>query len=290
MPQDFSENYEGEILAFWHEAFAGLSEGASILDICTGNGAIALLAQQYSDEHNKHFQVTAVDAAQIDSDVIAERFPNLKNALQKIEFIDEQPLESMSLDSSFDLITSQYGVEYADWDGAAKSVKAHLKSPGSLRIMTHAPNTDITTYMKKERQDYDYLERINFFKAIAMVLKKQTNFSAFKKAIKTILKQLKTAYKFKANPMIEGIMNFCQHTLNSTNEQFENERAMLTSFYNDHRSAYNRMIDILTVSERIELSPDWHDVFAEQGLQLNSKNNVYQNGQHLAGISLVFNN
>lgn len=41
-------NYDGEIREFWERQFATLREGARIVDLATGNGAVALLAAEYS--------------------------------------------------------------------------------------------------------------------------------------------------------------------------------------------------------------------------------------------------
>ncbi|HEY9119557.1 MAG TPA: hypothetical protein VIN33_07345, partial [Marinobacter sp.] len=49
LPCGFSLNYDGEFLQFWHQQFALLGAGACVLDVCSGNGSIALLARDYSD-------------------------------------------------------------------------------------------------------------------------------------------------------------------------------------------------------------------------------------------------
>ena len=288
LPQDFAENYDGEILSYWSDAFSLLKNEASVLDVCTGNGAIAILAQQYSDTHARSLNVMAIDAAEIDSESIESRHPALGPALSAISFQSGINLETMDLSKQFDLVTSQYGVEYTNWQKSAESIARHLKTGGHFQMMTHAPNTDITKYMKQERQDYDALSRNNFFKEIKKVLSQQTEHQVFKSYAKKLFKQLKSRNKLNRSPLITGIMNFCQHIQNTSIEQFEHERTILDSFYQDHLSAYQRLIDILTVSERIESNPKWYDIFTKQGLIFEARTEILQNGEHLAGIGYLF--
>src|SRR4030095_8608677 len=50
-------NYGDEIAAGWREFFLGLPAGARVLDLCTGNGAIAVMALEAGDK----LQVTGAD-------------------------------------------------------------------------------------------------------------------------------------------------------------------------------------------------------------------------------------
>jgi ubiquinone/menaquinone biosynthesis C-methylase UbiE len=288
LPQDFSQNYDGEILSYWHKTLAGLDKGSAVLDVCTGNGAIALLAQQYSDANGMNFSVMAVDAADINLASIRQRFPDLTNTLDAIQFQSNINIEQMELGKQFDLVTSQYGVEYTDWNKTAHSISAHLKPAGFFQMITHAPETEITHYMKQERFEYDSLIRLEFFKQVNSVLSQQLKYPDFKRYVKKLLKQLKGNSKLKRSPLIIGVMNFCNHTLNTSEDQFNAERTMLDNFYLDHLSAYQRLVDILTVSERIEAQPDWYQVFTQYDLELLERQDIYQQSEHLAGIGLLF--
>ncbi|WP_456373313.1 hypothetical protein, partial [Thiolapillus sp.] len=46
----FQNNYDGSLKQFWEERFANLPDNAAIVDLATGNGALALLAAEYSRE------------------------------------------------------------------------------------------------------------------------------------------------------------------------------------------------------------------------------------------------
>ena len=63
LPQDFTANYDGEVAEFWSTAFKEIPEQGSMIDLCTGNGAIALLAAEQVSKSGHLFEITAVDAA-----------------------------------------------------------------------------------------------------------------------------------------------------------------------------------------------------------------------------------
>ena len=52
LPSDFAHNYDGEIKAFWFKIFDDLPDKSAILDVCTGNGAVAYLALDFAKANN----------------------------------------------------------------------------------------------------------------------------------------------------------------------------------------------------------------------------------------------
>ena len=62
LPQDFAANYDGEVAEFWQGAFSGLDDTGRMIDLCTGNGAIALLAAEYFASEKPDIEIVAVDA------------------------------------------------------------------------------------------------------------------------------------------------------------------------------------------------------------------------------------
>ncbi len=59
-------NYPEEFSHQWGGFFTALPMAANILDLCTGNGAIARIAAAYSRDHSKNFAITGADRAAID--------------------------------------------------------------------------------------------------------------------------------------------------------------------------------------------------------------------------------
>src|SRR5687768_15552217 len=50
-------NYREDIAAGWKSFFDSLPDGASILDLCTGNGAIAVMAAEAGRHGGKNFRI-----------------------------------------------------------------------------------------------------------------------------------------------------------------------------------------------------------------------------------------
>ena len=53
----FDKNYDGKIADFWSSQFDKLPEHAQILDLATGNGALAFLAAGYSQQLKKPLSI-----------------------------------------------------------------------------------------------------------------------------------------------------------------------------------------------------------------------------------------
>src|SRR5689334_13108412 len=59
-------NYGGAILVGWEAFFDSFEDGSRLLDIGTGNGAVALMAAAAAQRSGKRFETHAVDSAAID--------------------------------------------------------------------------------------------------------------------------------------------------------------------------------------------------------------------------------
>ena len=133
--------YNGAIAEFWHQQFTALPANARILDLACGNGALAVLALQFSNE----FQVYGSDAAQIKP---LEQFSERDNAypfLQQIRFFPSMPSEQLSFsDQSFDAVYSQFGFEYGDTEQSLLQILRVLKPGGRFTALIHHSASFIT--------------------------------------------------------------------------------------------------------------------------------------------------
>ena len=135
----FQHNYDGAIKQFWNGVFAGLADGASILDLATGNGALAILAQQYSLKHGKGFRVTGIDSAEIKPADYLSTQAGLAEPLAHIRFISHTAIENTGLPAAdYQLVMSQFGFEYADLIPACREVNRLLAvEQGVFAAMMH---------------------------------------------------------------------------------------------------------------------------------------------------------
>lgn len=128
----FAGNYEGAIGAFWRGQATALAEGARVLDLATGNGALPLLFREARGP--RVLRIDAVDLARI-----APRWYR-PGEHDDVRFHAGVAMEQLPFpDGAFDLVASQFGFEYADRD-AALAEMLRVASPGGriALVMHHA--------------------------------------------------------------------------------------------------------------------------------------------------------
>ncbi len=135
-------NYDGEIREFWERQFATLLQGARIVDLATGNGAVALLAAEYSATRNRQFRIDALDRAAIRPEKDLKEAESAKGWLESVRFQGGAPNERTGLEGeSCDLLTSQYGFEYGNPAASAREAMRILKPGGRIALITHHANS-----------------------------------------------------------------------------------------------------------------------------------------------------
>lgn len=130
--------YEAEVKSFWENSIGDLPDEATIVDIGTGNGALAVLINEYGKANGKKWTIHGVDAAEIDPDQVAARNEGLKEKLDGITFHGQTDMAALPFkDGSVDCIVSQFAFEYADQEPALKEALRVLKPGGKLVAMSH---------------------------------------------------------------------------------------------------------------------------------------------------------
>lgn len=136
--RQFNANYDGEFADFWFARFAKVPDRGSIVDLATGNGAIALLAAQFARDRAKRFSIAGIDYAEIDPAGALARHAELAPLLGDVEFRSGVRIEATGLtDGSVDLLTSQYGFEYAERDAAIEEALRVLAPGGRIALILH---------------------------------------------------------------------------------------------------------------------------------------------------------
>lgn len=144
-------NYADCVAEGWRAFFADLAKGACILDLCTGNGAAALLAA----EDGRPARIVAVDQAEIDPPAHVTRHAELYAA---IDFRAGTNVEALPFgDGGFDAVVSQYGIEYADLSRALPEAVRMLAPGGRLRFVVHAADGVVARDARDVIADADLL-------------------------------------------------------------------------------------------------------------------------------------
>ena len=127
----FAGNYAGVIADFWRPLFERLRPGERMLDIATGNGALPLLSWEQR-ESGGGISVDAVDLA-----VVAPAWHD-PGKHEAIRFHPGVRMEQLPFpDQSFDLVTSQYGLEYGQWPEALHECMRVCRADGTAAFILH---------------------------------------------------------------------------------------------------------------------------------------------------------
>lgn len=131
-----ASNYDDSVSAGWRDFFSGLPDAARIIDLCTGNGAIAVMAAAIGMKSGKAFEITAVDQADIDPPSYVSRH---RDELAAVHFVGGTEVEGLPFpNDSFDVAISQYGLEYSNLDRAIPEMTRVLAPRGQVRLVVHA--------------------------------------------------------------------------------------------------------------------------------------------------------
>ena len=146
-----ADNYGEAIAAGWRDFFAALPAGSRVLDLATGNGAIALIAV----EAGKALKVTGADLADVRPAAFVSRS---KHQLEKVHFLANTPAEDLPLgDAGFDAVVSQYGIEYSQLERSLPEATRVLAPGGRLRFAVHAAEGSVAANTRGAIEDADFL-------------------------------------------------------------------------------------------------------------------------------------
>lgn len=134
-PGSFRGNYDGSLAAYWLDTFASLKAGQHVLDLCTGNGAIPRWLMGLDGGTDRGVIVDAVDLAALKPDWVQALAPEQRERLRLRAGINAEALPLP--DAAYDLVTSQYGIEYANLDRVFAEIARVIKPNGRLQLLMH---------------------------------------------------------------------------------------------------------------------------------------------------------
>jgi ubiquinone/menaquinone biosynthesis C-methylase UbiE len=144
----FSGNYDGSLKTVWLDFFLQLPGKARILDICTGNGAIAIIANELSLEKNLGFEIHGIDSAAIRP---METVKTDRHLLEGIVFHGETPAEQTPFeDRSFQAVTGQYAFEYTDEERCVAELARVTAPGGALQLVVHHTDSIVMETSREE--------------------------------------------------------------------------------------------------------------------------------------------
>ncbi|TVS14078.1 MAG: class I SAM-dependent methyltransferase [Wenzhouxiangella sp.] len=288
LPDDFRANYDGEIARFWHALFADLPDPAEVLDACTGNGALALLAASFARDHDRAFRITAVDAARIQPRRAAAEHAGLESLLERIRFVDRTPLERFDSEPArFDLVASQYGLEYCDPAVVGPRLAAMLKPGGRLAMLCHALESDMLATMRGEADEYRLLDELNIPRLLGAWLSGQLASADFRRRLERAGRDLMTRHQRKPSPLYSYALAMIRHVGAVDEAGLKASRGALADARAQLVSGRARLEDMLAAN-RLMADPDWHHPYREAGLELVDDAPLRYRQRHHVGHYYVF--
>lgn len=150
-----SGNYRGEMRRFWARQAGLLHDGARVVDIGTGNGAVALLIRDEAIARGLGVELHGVDAAEIDPPAVLE---DGVNRLAGIRFHPGVRFDAMPFsDSSIDLVCSQYAFEYGERASSVREIMRVLRHGGIGAFVIHSTDSLVARTALDQIQGTDHL-------------------------------------------------------------------------------------------------------------------------------------
>lgn len=151
-----SRHLPAEFANEWSEVLGNLPTGARIVDLCTGNGVVALFAAETSANQGRRFEIHGVDRAAIDPLAFVEEE---SEALRTIHFHPRTDCQSLPFEAvSVDAALSQYGFEYTDIPATIEELARVMRHGGRLAFLCHATEGSVATAAREELADLELID------------------------------------------------------------------------------------------------------------------------------------
>jgi len=249
-------DYTQELREVWVEFFSVLRDGARILDVGTGNGAIALIASQTAAAAGRTFEIHGSDLARIDPvrDVM-----NGADLFRGVQFHPAVATEQLPFESEgFDAVSGQYALEYTDLSRSLPEIRRILRKGGCAQFVLHHADSVVARSARESlAQTALVLTETNVLRLLRRWLdaerrtptaahKSRTDLSAAMQLIAQAAAQ--TANALTLSVTLDGVQKLAQARRVLAPGALERE---IVRFENDLRSAARRLNDLV----RSGLSP-----------------------------------
>lgn len=127
--------YTGQVKTLWEDFFANLRDGARVLDVGTGNGALPLIALEVARQRSVTLEVHGIDLARIDP---RRQVPGGARMFEGVVFHGGVQAESMPFaNGHFDAVCGQYSLEYTRRDAALQEIRRVMAPNAPARVILH---------------------------------------------------------------------------------------------------------------------------------------------------------
>ena len=143
------ERRDGAIRNFWASVVSDLPDTVDCLDIATGNGSLPRLML---DIRQQAIRIDAVDVASLRPQW-ADR-----STQESVRFHPGVAMEALPFaDHSYDLVTSQFGIEYGQWPQALNEALRVCRPAGTLAFVMHHADSRVVCMGQAESAHQQFL-------------------------------------------------------------------------------------------------------------------------------------
>jgi len=202
----------------WTEFFSKLPAGNRVLDIATGNGVLLVWVSRAARAAGRELTLTGIDLAEIDP---ARFLPEHRIDLAAAQFIGNTAAESLPFaDGSFDVVVSQYGLEYADIELALSEAGRVLASGGQLHWLAHGIDSIVVAQGRAQLMDIDLLLASDGpFAAMKIYIGAHVRGRKVSHATRALTEALRSAEAYCAvNPTAALVRQLCGSILETANQ------------------------------------------------------------------------
>jgi ubiquinone/menaquinone biosynthesis C-methylase UbiE len=181
-------SYDLEVRALWQAYFSSLTEKSRVLDVGTGNGVIAGIAVEVSNQHQLSLEVHGSDLAQIQP---MRDVPDAVLRIQGVQFHPGIATESLPMaDEFFDAVSGHYALEYAKTKAALAQIHRVLKPGGrALFVLHHQDSVLVKNALETIREGAYIVQDVKLYKKLRELLSYQGKSTEFAQKLSEPLRQ-----------------------------------------------------------------------------------------------------
>lgn len=287
--------YDLELREVWRDFFAPLPTGARILDIGTGNGAVALIAAETATSLGRHWEIHATDLAQIDP---SRHVPGGIQRFSGITFHPGVATEQLPFpDSHFDAASGQYALEYSNTALGLAALARVLKANGQAQFVLHHADSRLVLSGKVSLREAELIfNKLHVYRRLRKLLAGQRiSPSAARRAgaeVQSAIRALKLALP---QARLAGGGRMLAITLDAvrklmemrTRERPERVGPEIDRAENELRAAVRRLKDLVASARTGEQIQALEQQAATSGFEIVEGAPQYHAGTNLVGWRLV---
>lgn len=168
MVDGFETNYQGELRDRWLQFFSVFPARSRLLDIGTGNGAIAMLAAEYSRKEQRDFELHGADQASIDP---RRSLKEKAELVASITFHAQVSAENLPFeDQWFAGVSGQYAFEYTRHGAALAELWRVLEPGGRACFIMHDHDSEVLRRGREQLRQIELIGKLNFYAAVEVLI------------------------------------------------------------------------------------------------------------------------